>query len=250
MTEKIKNGKRNLNQHSILQAVILHLLPGVLVLLFYIIVAPKIIRLGFPSLFASILSFVFVLIPFELGYLLYQGKKITGKLSLKGVVHYNAKTPIWQYFILVPVLILWSAIIYSLSSELIGDFLADNIFYWLPDWFSMDIGNVNNYTKTVLLITWSLGLIFMGIAAVVEELYFRGYLLPRLSRFKWCAPLINTLLFSSYHLDLPTEIPRIVVTMLPIVYIVWWKKNIKIGLIVHLLVNVTSMLIMLPIILK
>lgn len=74
MIEKVKNDKRNLEQHSILQTVILHLLPGMLVLLFYIIVAPKIIRLGFPSLFASILSFGFVLIPFELGYLLYQGK--------------------------------------------------------------------------------------------------------------------------------------------------------------------------------
>ena len=74
MTGKVKNDKRNLEQHSILQTVILHLLPGVLVLLFYIIIAPIIVRLGFPSLFASILSFGFVLIPFELGYLLYQGK--------------------------------------------------------------------------------------------------------------------------------------------------------------------------------
>jgi len=38
---------------------------------------------------------------------------------------------------------------------------------------------------------------------LVEELYFRGYLLPRLHRFGIWAPLINISLFAAYHLWKP-----------------------------------------------
>ena len=38
---------------------------------------------------------------------------------------------------------------------------------------------------------------------MVEELYFRGYLLPRISRLGAWAPLVNTVLFSLYHLFTP-----------------------------------------------
>jgi membrane protease YdiL (CAAX protease family) len=38
---------------------------------------------------------------------------------------------------------------------------------------------------------------------VVEEMYFRGYLLPRISRLGAWAPLVNTVLFSLYHLFTP-----------------------------------------------
>jgi hypothetical protein len=39
----------------------------------------------------------------------------------------------------------------------------------------------------------------------VEEYYFRGYLLPRLSRFGSLAPVINVALFSLYHFFTPWQ---------------------------------------------
>ena len=38
---------------------------------------------------------------------------------------------------------------------------------------------------------------------MVEKMYFRGYLLPRISRLGAWAPLVNTVLFSPYHLFTP-----------------------------------------------
>ena len=38
---------------------------------------------------------------------------------------------------------------------------------------------------------------------MVEEMFFRGYLLPRISRLGAWAPLVNTVLFSLYHLFTP-----------------------------------------------
>jgi AcrR family transcriptional regulator len=44
---------------------------------------------------------------------------------------------------------------------------------------------------------------------VVEELYFRGYLLPRISRFGGWAPVINCCLFALYHFWQPFNLPSL-----------------------------------------
>jgi membrane protease YdiL (CAAX protease family) len=50
---------------------------------------------------------------------------------------------------------------------------------------------------------------------VVEEVYFRGYLLPRISRFGAWAPLINTVLFSVYHFFTPWQNVGRILGLLP-----------------------------------
>ena len=61
-------------QHSGARTVVLHLLPGALITAFYAGAAPLVRSLGFPSLMAIFLAIAFVLIPFELGYLIYQAR--------------------------------------------------------------------------------------------------------------------------------------------------------------------------------
>jgi hypothetical protein len=57
-------------QHSIPLSIALHLLPGVLVVAFYILVGvPVAGTLGYPSMWGLLLAVVFVLVPFELGWL-------------------------------------------------------------------------------------------------------------------------------------------------------------------------------------
>jgi hypothetical protein len=68
---------------------------------------------------------------------------------------------------------------------------------------------------------------------VVEELYFRGYLLPRLSRLKGWAPLVNILLFSLYHFFTPWQNLTRIIALVPMVNSVWWKKNIYLRMVVH-----------------
>jgi len=73
---------------------------------------------------------------------------------------------------------------------------------------------------------------------VVEELYFRGYLLPRMEEHvKGYAPLLNTILFSVYHFFSPWENPIRILATLPIIYLVWYKRDIRFLMITHLLVN-------------
>ena len=244
MKNLIPPNKRDIEQHSLLKSVILHLLPGVLIFLFFIILTPTLTKKGFPTLFCLFLAIMLVLIPFELGYILYQAKKKNKSLSLEGIVLYRQKIPIWQYFVLIPSFLAWAFISYFLVSPQIQEHLRVEYFSWLPDWFFITY-NMENASKSVLLPTCILGVLFNGIAGpIVEELYFRGYLLPRISRFKGWAPLLNVVLFSVYHFFSPWRNLERILALLPGAYIIQWKKNIYLGMIPHCLLNTIPMLYM------
>ncbi len=86
-------------RHSVARTVALHLLPGALVTVFYTAAAPVVRSLGFPSLMAIFLAILFVLVPFELGYLLYRAKKEGATLG--DVVLYREPVPRGQLVALV-----------------------------------------------------------------------------------------------------------------------------------------------------
>lgn len=231
-------------QHSLLKSVILHLLPGVLILLFFIIVTPILTENGLPTLFCLFLALMLVLIPFELGYILYQAKRRNKKFSLKGIILYRQKLPVWQYVALIPPFLAWALVSYFFVAPPMQHHLRGEYFSWLPAWFFLDY-NLAQSSKAALVATWVLGVLFNGIAGpIVEELYFRGFLLPRISRLKGWAPLINVLLFSVYHFFSPWRNLERILALLPGIYIIQWKKNIYLGMIPHCLLNTIGMLLM------
>ncbi len=93
-----------IEKHSLTKSVILHLLPGILVGCFYFLARQPVADIGYPSIFALLLAFTFILIPVEFGYLLAQGKKKTGRFTLQGIISYRNPIPWWQY-IVWPILI-------------------------------------------------------------------------------------------------------------------------------------------------
>jgi membrane protease YdiL (CAAX protease family) len=77
-------------------------------------------------------------------------------------------------------------------------------------------------------------------APIVEELYFRGFLLPRMTWMGKAAPVVNTLLFALYHFWTPWQVITRVLALVPTVYIVNTKRNIYIGIMVHCLMNIVG----------
>jgi hypothetical protein len=225
-------------QHSIPRSVVLHLLPGALITAFYIGVAPVVRDLGLPSLMALYLAIVFVLIPVELGYLIYRARS-------QGFSLYREPVPREQLVGLVLVTFTWASLIAVLLFSPLDKFFMDTFFLWLPDGFFM-AEDFTRYSAAALLITWVFGLLANGIAGpVVEELYFRGYLLPRISRLGGWAPVLNTVLFSLYHLFTPWANIGRIIALLPMVYATWWKRSIYLGMAVHVLWNLGGMLLLL-----
>jgi len=239
----------DVRQQPILRSVTLHLLPGVLTTLVYIIAAPFLNSLGYPSNFAFLLAALFVLVPFELGFLLYQGKERNGALSLNGIVIYLESMPVRQYVLLFTALLLYANFILVVVYPPIARMLTRTLFFWLPEWFFLSLSP--EYPKSVLLMTALLGLVVNGfIGPVTEELYFRGYLLPRISRFSVRAPVINGVLHSLYHFWMPWQVPGLILGLLPAAFVVWWKRNIYIGMVIHVVGNVLGSIATLALILS
>jgi membrane protease YdiL (CAAX protease family) len=223
-------------QQSFLHSATLHLLPGVLNMVLFVIIAPILFSLGYPSNLALLLAVLFVLVPFELGLLFYQGKKRNDTLSLDGIVLYREPMSLTKYVLFAAILLLYANFILVVVYPPIAQMLIKTLFFWLPDWFFMS--SLLTYSKPLALITALLGLVVNGfVAPITEELYFRGYLLPRISHFRAWAPVFNGVLHSLYHFWMPWQVPGLILGLLPAAFVVWWKRNIYLGMIIHVMGN-------------
>lgn len=229
---------------SVWQMLGLHLIPGALITVFFFLTAPAIVDAGYPPLMSLFLAILLVLIPFELGFLAYQGKKLNGRYSLDGVVLFRERIPSWQCVCLVAALVVWSGLAFGLLRAM-DNFCAQSMGDWLPSWSLPEklIGNPGQYSKSAFASTMFLGFLLNGLAGpFVEELYFRGYLLPRIPASAQWAPLINVLLFSLYHFFSPWQNITRIIAFTPLVYVVAWKRNIHIGMWSHCLMNTLGMI--------
>jgi CAAX protease family protein len=223
----------------------LHLIPGALITVFFFLAAPAIIRAGYPPLMSLFLAILLILIPFELGFLAYQGRKLNGRYSLEGVVLFREHIPTWQFVSLIAALVVWSGLAFGQLT------VVDNVFVqrmdnWLPSWSLPEhlIGNPDQYSKSAFALTVFLGFLLNGFAGPrVEELYFRGYLLPRIPSSTQWAPLINVLLFSLYHFFSPWQNVTRIVAFMPFAYVVAWKRDVHIGMWAHSLMNTLGMIL-------
>jgi len=232
ITEKqVVMNQVQIEKHSATQSIILHLLPGILVGAFYFLALKPVAKMGYPSFFALLLAFAIILVPLELGFLLFQGKKKTGRFTLRGIISYQNSIPWWQYLVWPIVTVPVIGAIFKLLKP-VDAFLQSRLFFWIPE---PNYGLDGNYSRTILIVTYSMFLIFsVFLAPLVEELYFRGYLLPRIKgKF---ATLFHSFLFAAVHVFTPWMIITRTLGLLPLVFVVK-KKNIYIGMIVHILGN-------------
>jgi hypothetical protein len=215
-----------------------------LVTAFYFLTGPVFIKNGYPPLMSLLMAVLVVLIPVELFILFYEGWKSNQRISLKSVVLFQEKVPAWQFVLLVLGLVIWSMFIF-VAFKKVDNLFVQNLLSWFPSWAlpANSLGNPGQYSKAALALTLFAGLILSGIAApIVEELYFRGYLLPRIPSSRWWAPLINVLLFSVYHFFSPWQNVTRILALLPLVYVVAWKRNIYIGMWAHCILNTLAIL--------
>ena len=74
----------------------------------------------------------------------------------------------------------------------------------------------------------------------VEELYFRGFLMPRLGRFKGWAPVMSALLFTVYHVWQLFEFAALFLSGLVFAFATWWKRDVRLGVTLHIAANMVA----------
>lgn len=238
------------------RAISLHLLPGILIGLLYTLVAPFFVRANVPPVAAIYIAIAVVLVPFELGLLLLLGKRRNGRVSLEGIVLNREVSPPAQVLWLVPVLLIWAVAVFMVIGPSLDRMVAERLLFWLPDLFqpsamNMTAAGLAGHSRAVLLAVWAAAVLLDGLVGPwVEELYFRGYLLPRMAVLGRWAPLLNIVLFSLYHFFTPWQNLTRILALLPLIYAVWWKRNIRISILTHCLLNTGSLLMLLPLILR
>ena len=228
-------------QYSILKVFGLSVLPGFLVALVFIVLTPLVSSFDLPPLLAFLLAVLLIGLPFELGTMLYLGKKENNRYTLQGIVLYRESIPVWQYLVIIPIAFVVTFAALSLLLPVESDY-ASRLFAFLPDWLFMDdAGQYVGYDQTSLVVIFSLAVFVRGIVIpIIEELYFRGFLLPRISRFKIWAPVIGGLFFAVYHIWQPMAFMTVFVTGVILGAIVQWKRNVYLSMVLHMLANTIS----------
>ena len=225
-------------QHSLLKSILLHILPGALTTLVFVLIKPLLDPGGFPPLLAFLLAVLLVDIPLQLAIMLVAGKKQNGRYSLEGVVLYRDKVS-WKTFALVFVGAFVAVYVLMMLGSPLSSVLAESAFSWLPDWMLLEEQTqYQAYSRGTLVVTFVLQLVVTGVALPwVEELYFRGYLLPRLSRYGKWAPLLGGLFFALYHVWQLFSFPTLFLLGTALAVVVWWKRDIRISIGLHVFAN-------------
>lgn len=227
--------EKHLPRHSLSETISYHLLPGVGILAGYVLITPFVRNAGLPSAMSISLVVLLVLIPLELGILYWQGKKRNGKFSLEGIVLNREKTPALQFVLLTFAALFGAVLFFALLGWLDKAMLT--LFAWLPNWFFIN-EDMSVYSKTIQFVNWLGIFLITGILApYVEELYFRGFLLPRIAWMKSWAPVVESFLFALYHFWSPWQLVTRFLAVLPLVYIVNRKRDLRIGVAAHWLLN-------------
>jgi uncharacterized protein len=142
----------------------------------------------------------------------------------------------WKYFVIAPGVAFLALTVLVLFQPW-DSFLYRYGFSWIP---TLDSGMDGGFSRSTLLVTYLLAILFGAVLGpITEELYFRGFLLPRMAGFGRGTVLVHSLLFALYHTFTIWQFVTRTIMMLPLVFAVR-RTNIYIGMIAHVLINLLS----------
>ncbi len=226
----------DLSQHDPLQSIVLHLLPGVPALAAYAVFAAILVPRGWPHLLPLMMAITFAEVPVAWGVMVYLGRREPRGFSWKTLLLYRTAVPIWQYVAIGVPLILFSMILIGGVGPQVQDAIVPRFFAWLPEWFvlSPSPDSMLRLSRTALLAVWVFSFVSLTVlGGLTQEVYFRGFLLPRMTRMGAWAPAANALLFAIFHFVAPWHWGVFFLMVLPWSYVVWWKRSLRLGIFVH-----------------
>lgn len=193
-----------------------HVYPGLLLTAFFIGATLLLQGKGIPPQLIVLLGIPLVIVPVMYFHLLHARKSENSKSIGSLVESYGNKLPFKRLAVYSLMLVIFAFVVYGVTQP-VNVWITGKLLFWLPDWYK--IQSFEGYAGNIILITLIANLILNGFAApFIEEVYFRGYLLPRMKRYGKWAPLMSTVLFSFYHFWQPQIYVTLIIALFPMVY--------------------------------
>lgn len=236
MTEEWQAPER----HSLRKSLFLHLAPGVPFTLAFLLAAWLADRAGGSTYLALILCIPLALAPCEVGILIAERRRL--HWSWRSII-----APRGSSSVSIPDILLSAAAIYTTAQVAAAlaspsrTAILNAMAPWLPAWAVFNSLPAGTSPSAL----W-LGLLLSGLVApVVEELYFRAYLLPRIPASGRWTPAVNAALHSIYHFYTPWNYLVFFAGFLPLAYYVRLRGNILPAIITHALFNSVGVIVVL-----
>jgi membrane protease YdiL (CAAX protease family) len=235
-------------QHPLWLSIVLSLFPGVALGAFIVATAPILKGWGLDPVFALFGGIGLVIVPLELGCLAIVARRTTGTWSPLAATDYRTKLPLRRLLPMAFGLAIWFIFTLIAWMSLLEGWVIDRLSVWVPDsimQFAQTNAEGDLPSTGVVVALLVIAFTFNGlIGPMTEELYFRGYLLPRISRYGRGAPVLNTFLFSIYHMWTPWRWPQIFIGFLPLALAAWRTRSIYVSMTAHVTVNIVFLIML------
>ncbi len=219
-------------------------------------IVPKLVENEVPVLLSygiTASSMLFLLLTFTIIILIKEARLLKVKLIERMMINkIDKKNTIISVIICLVTLVL--TIILKPLSTLIIDLFNFEVPNYLPYFLNPKI---NPATSDILTLSsgislsgrWDIFAILVTtliLNILTEELYFRAWMLPKLSKYGKASWIINGLLFAFYHTFQIWLLPVIIVASLGFAYICYKTKSIIPAFIFHIVINIFSVISLFP----
>jgi membrane protease YdiL (CAAX protease family) len=230
---------RTPERYSLRKTIFLHLAPGVPFTLAFLPAAWLMNRAG-GSTYLALLLCIPLLVVCEVGVLIIERKRINWSWRTIIVPRGSRRASILDILLSVAAIYAIAQVAGALaipSRTAILRAMAN----WLPPWAIF-----TSLPQGISPSTLWLGLFLSGLAAsIVEELYYRAFLLPRIPVSGRWAPAVNAALHSICHFYTPWNYIVFLLAFLPLAYYVRLRGNILPPIITHILFNSVGVIVVL-----
>lgn len=211
-----------------------HFYPGIILTLYFVLATPFYYQIGVPPQMILLIGVPIIIIPTI--YVHLKNARISENLDkISDLLIYDAELPKLKLYLYVAGLVVFSFFVYGVTLP-VNAYFSDNLLIWLPEWYKVQ--DFSGYSREIIILTLVLNFVFNGfLAPIAEEVYFRGYLLPRMERLSFWAPVINAVLFSMYHFWQPQIYLTLIVSLLPMTYLTWKTKCLRLAIYTHCALN-------------
>ena len=221
------------------KAILYHLYPGIIIATFFAVLTPFLLQYNLPPQFSILIVIALVAIPL-LAWHLSKTKREEHKTRIAEVNGYQNRISTGKLILWIVGLVIFMFLVWGATQPL-NKIITEKLFSWLPSWYTVQ--DFTGYGRQAILITLVLNLLLNGIIApLVEEYYFRGYLLPRMAAWGKWAFVVNAILFSVYHFWQPYIYLTLLIALLPLSWAVWKTKDLRVGVYTHCALNIIGAL--------